>query len=137
MSTDKSYVSMEAFLCPACTEKHTHGGAVLMDKRLKESMDRETITGWKLCEEHDTAVREGYFILVGVNAPDNPEDGAQMGAGDVDRTGTIVCIRGEALETILPEVTLHTGEDVYKNMGFMDGEVLETLAARVEAAEDE
>ena len=49
---DKSYVSMEEKVCPVCGIKHNHDCGILLDRRLIESMDKTTVTGYGEREEH-------------------------------------------------------------------------------------
>ncbi len=48
---DKSHVSLEQHVCLVCG-KAFDTGAVLLDKRLRASMEHHTKTGWGLCPEH-------------------------------------------------------------------------------------
>ena len=41
---DKSHVSMERRVCRVCGREYDTG-AILLDRRLKKSMDRHTLTG--------------------------------------------------------------------------------------------
>ena len=49
----KSFVAIEQKMCPVCGVIHSHDCGLLLDKRLKESMDSHVTTGYGLCEEHD------------------------------------------------------------------------------------
>ena len=62
----KSYVSMEQKLCTVCGKSYD-SGAILLDRRLKESMERCTVTGFGMCEEHQALADKGYIALVGVD----------------------------------------------------------------------
>ena len=48
---DKSHVSLEQHVCLVCGTAFDTG-AILLDKRLRASMERHTATGWGLCPEH-------------------------------------------------------------------------------------
>ncbi|WP_430522156.1 hypothetical protein [Pseudomonas aeruginosa] len=45
---DKSHVSLEQHVCLVCGTAFDTG-AILLDKRLRASMERHTATGWGLC----------------------------------------------------------------------------------------
>lgn len=63
---DKSYVAMEAKVCPVCTQQHQHDCGILLDRRLKETFDayKPTVTGWGLCEKCSNMMKEYYAIIV-------------------------------------------------------------------------
>lgn len=60
---EKSHVSMEAQVCVVCG-KQFDTGAILLDKRLRKSMEPHTVTGMGLCPEHKKLKDEGYVALV-------------------------------------------------------------------------
>ncbi|MCD9008269.1 ATPase [Luteimonas sp. XNQY3] len=60
---DKSYVSLERHVCLVCGITFDTGN-LLLDKRLRASMERHTTTGWGLCEEHRRLFDAGYVALV-------------------------------------------------------------------------
>ncbi len=47
---DKLHVSLEQHVCLVCGTAFDTG-AILLDKRLRASMERRTATGWGLCPE--------------------------------------------------------------------------------------
>src|SRR5690606_24370178 len=60
---DKSHVSLEQHVCLVCGSAFDTG-AILLDKRLRQSMERHTVNGWGLCPEHERLFKEGYVALV-------------------------------------------------------------------------
>ena len=44
----KSHVGMEQNVCPVCG-KAFDTGTILLDRRLRNSLERKTVTGWSLC----------------------------------------------------------------------------------------
>ena len=60
---DKSHVSLEQHVCLVCG-KPFDTGAILLDKRLRASMERHTMTGWGLCPEHQKLSDDGFVALV-------------------------------------------------------------------------
>ena len=68
---NKSYVSMENFICPICGKQHDDGAGILMDMRLKDSFEATTIVGYKFCEEHKLMIAEGKSIFLIESTEDN------------------------------------------------------------------
>lgn len=60
---DKSHVSLEQHVCLVCGASFDTG-AILLDKRLRASMERHTATGWGLCPEHQKLSDDGCVALV-------------------------------------------------------------------------
>jgi len=99
---DKSYVTMERKVCPACG-KEFGTGAVLLDSRMRDRFEKETTTGWGLCPEDARKVTEGYVILVGATAPAGRD---RLAVDEAERTGDLIHLRREVAEDIfnLPEI---------------------------------
>lgn len=91
----KSYVSMEQHVCPVCGVAHDTG-VVLLDKRLRDSMESHTITGWSLCPEHAKLFEDGYIALIGCRTAPKKGDSP----GDLDRDGRIARLRSEVWENV-------------------------------------
>lgn len=60
---DKSHVSLERRACLVCGVAYDTG-SILLDKRLRQSMERYTTTGWGLCDEHQKLFDDGFVALV-------------------------------------------------------------------------
>ena len=60
---DKSHVFLEQHVCLVCGARFDTG-AILLDKRLRASMERHTATGWGLCPEHQKLSDDGFVALV-------------------------------------------------------------------------
>jgi hypothetical protein len=98
---DKSHVSIEQKVCPVCGRAFD-SGAVLLDTRVRrgklvESMEKTTVTGWDLCEEHQALTDEGYIHLVEVD----PDKSSSMSLEGVHRTGAVASMRREVAKEIL------------------------------------
>jgi hypothetical protein len=63
MMMDKSYVTLEQAMCPVCG-KVEDTGDLLLDRRLLPTFDHHTVTGYKLCAEHQKLHDDGYVALV-------------------------------------------------------------------------
>jgi hypothetical protein len=60
---DKSHVSLEQHACLVCGIAYDTG-SILLDKRLRASLQRHTTTGWGLCAEHQNLSDDGFVALV-------------------------------------------------------------------------
>ena len=61
--SEKSHVSLEQHACRVCGTTFDTG-AILLDKRLRASMERHTAIGWGLCPEHQKLSDDGFVALV-------------------------------------------------------------------------
>ena len=98
----KSYVSVEVKVCEVCgSEWETN--SILLDKRLKESMEDKTITGYGLCPEHQKLHDEGYIALIAIDesrSSNKPENNIIRGMDGIYRTGGIAHIKREAAKRV-------------------------------------
>lgn len=92
----KSYVSMEQKQCIVCGAIYD-SGSILLDSRLIQSMERNTITGAGLCPEHQDLYDKGYIALVEATSPSH---GANIKPEDANRTGVICHLKREAADNI-------------------------------------
>lgn len=69
---DKSHVAMGVHICPVCFKKHSDEGVILLDKKLENTLDREVVMGYAVCNEH---TKDGYYTLVGINNETNTTTG--------------------------------------------------------------
>lgn len=94
--SEKSYVSMEAAICPVCGKEHTTG-TILIDKRMRDSMERTTLTGYAFCEEHQKMKDDGFIALVGVDEERcTYEASGNLTMKGAHRTGDLIHIRTSA-----------------------------------------
>lgn len=66
----KSHVSLEQLQCPVCGIVHD-SGAILINRKLKPSLDPHTVTGLGLCPEHQARWDDGFIAFIEVE-PDSP-----------------------------------------------------------------
>lgn len=71
----KSWVSMAQHQCLVCGDMYDTG-EILMDKHLKPSMEKYTVTGHGFCPEHQKMKDDGYIALVEFNRDTNTHTGA-------------------------------------------------------------
>ncbi|MBJ9756365.1 ATPase [Burkholderia cepacia] len=90
---DKSHVSLEQHVCLVCG-KAFDTGTILLDKRLRASMEHHTATGWGLCPEHQKLSDDGFVALVEC---DPQRSGSQAGGRikpeQAYRTGRLAHLR--------------------------------------------
>ena len=89
--TDKSYVSMERNVCPACG-KEFDTGALILDRRMRNSLEKYTVTGTSFCKDCQEKLDEGFVILVEVR------EGATR--SNPYRTGNMAFLKKAAAERI-------------------------------------
>ena len=98
--SDKSYVSIEKKQCPICGTLHDVG--ILLDRRLKDSMEQYTVTGYDLCPEHKELHEKGFIALV-VPAV-SPAEGVTRLQVETARSGKYLHIKREVLKNIFVNV---------------------------------
>lgn len=91
---DKSHVSLEQHVCLVCG-KAFDTGTILLDKRLRASMERHTATGWGLCPEHQKLFDDGFVALVECDPQrsGSPAGHARMKPEQAYRTGRLAHLR--------------------------------------------
>jgi len=94
MTSLKSYVSLEQHLCIVCGKPYDTR-AVLLDRRLRESMLKYTVTGSGLCPEHQTRHDQGFIALVECDPTKSglPPSGYRLQPGKAYRTGRIAHLK--------------------------------------------
>ena len=125
--SEKSHVSMEQHVCVVCTKPYDTG-AVLLDRELRQSLDRNTITGWGLCAEHRRLFDEGYIALVACDPTrsGSPADGTCLDPAKVYRTGEVAHLR----RAVFSEIFRAPVDDSMPCV-FVQPEVIEHLKAIV------
>ena len=91
---DKSHVSLEQHVCLVCG-KAFDTGTILLDKRLRASMERHTKTGWGLCPEHQKLSDDGFVALVECDPQRSGSSAgsARMKSDQAYRTGRLAHVR--------------------------------------------
>ena|SRR6266403_4726672 len=98
--SEKSYVTMESKVCITCGCEYSTG-AVLLDKGLQNRFERDTVTGWGLCDAHAKAAQEGLVAIIEVDeAKSKVRDGMLM-PDDAYRTGRVVLVPRDALRKVV------------------------------------
>jgi len=91
--SEKSHVSLEQHACLVCGTTFDTG-AILLDKRMRASMEPHTTTGWGLCPEHQKLFDDGYVALVECDPERSgpPADG-RLKPEQAYRTGRLAHLR--------------------------------------------
>lgn len=88
----KSHVGLGHYYCPVCLEVTDE--VVLLDKRLKDTLEKDNFMGWEPCSVHEQQFNEGYIALIETTS-NNPSQ-----LNDKGRTGNFAMIRKEAFDQI-------------------------------------
>ena len=137
----KSHVSMEHHLCVVCGKEYPTD-AILMDtrfvsdgrggKKLRESLERATITGWGMCPEHKKLRKDGYVALVAADEAAS----TKTAEGNIDpagacRLGDVVHVRSRVWEHLF-NVPVPP-----KGLAFCPQEVIDYLKKKMPPPEEE
>lgn len=89
---EKSHVSMEQHVCLVCGVTFDTG-AILLDKRLRASMEHRTTTGWGLCAEHQKLADDGFVALVECDPQRSGSPGSSLKPEQAYRTGRLAHLK--------------------------------------------
>ena len=98
---DKSHVFLEQHVCLVCGARFDTG-AILLDKRLRASMERHTATGWGLCPEHQKLSDDGFVALVECDPQRSraAAGAARMKPDQAHRTGRLAHLKREVFADV-------------------------------------
>ncbi|MCK5318590.1 MAG: hypothetical protein KAJ55_11770 [Anaerolineales bacterium] len=126
----KSYVTLEQHVCVVCTKKYDTG-ALLLDRRLRDSFEHHTVTDWGMCPACDALREDGFVALVECDPDKTPINGGIVQPDEAYRSGTVCHIRKEAFENVI-------NIEVPKGMVcFVDADVIKKLQSMVPDADVE
>lgn len=93
----KSHVSMETKQCLVCAKEFNVG--VLLDSRLRDSLESKTLTGYGLCDEHNKLFGDGYIALIGIDeSKSTVETNGNILPHNAYRTGNVIHVKYLVLE---------------------------------------
>ena len=127
--SDKSYVSIEKKQCPVCGTLHDVG--ILLDRRLRDSMEQSTVTGYALCPEHKELHEKGYIALVVPAVP--PAEDVKTLQVETARSGKFLHIRRSVLKEVLVNVP---AEHIELPMMFIDEDIFNWFAEQTNQGEN-
>ena len=110
--SDKSYVGMAVHYCPYCQKNHPTG-EILIDRRMKKSLQRETSTGVSLCKDCKKVLDDQDGVLL---------VGATRKGLNTMLNGSIIGLKREAFEAIITDMQIPEGRLI-----FADPEVVDML----------
>ena len=122
--TDKSHVGMEQKVCHICGVTYDTG-AILLDKRLRNSLDPKVVTGWGMCDECGAKIGDDYIALVEVAEPPAWMRDT-LKPDEANRTGNIAWVKRHVFRAIFNRPD--TGEnDKPLSMVFVQPGLIEQL----------
>jgi hypothetical protein len=110
---------MEKKVCMVCGQEY-ETNSILLDKRLRESMEKYTVTGLGACPKHQKLADDGYIALVGAK----PSKADSLRAEDTERTGELAHIKKDAFYRIFKNVKLDPNKFP---MVFVESDVMDVL----------
>ena len=94
---EKSYVSLDTKVCPICTKKHEVG--ILLDTRLRNTMEKHTITGYETCPECKTHIENNFVAFVSVDIEKSTRNSNEhLSVEGAYRTGRIAWLKKSVAE---------------------------------------
>ena len=98
---DKSHVSLEQHVCLVCGIRFDTG-TILLDRRLRASMERYTATGWGLCPEHQKLSDDGFVALIECDTQrsGSPSNASRMKPQQAYRTGRLAHLKREVFAQV-------------------------------------
>jgi hypothetical protein len=99
--TEKSYVSMERRICIVCGVQYDTN-VLIIDRRLRNTLNMHTTTGWGLCSAHAQLFNDGLLALVEIDLEmsGNPPEGSGIQPEKAYRTGTIAHLSRDAVAQV-------------------------------------
>lgn len=91
---EKSHVSLEQHVCLVCGTAFGTG-SILLDRRLRASMQHHTTTGWGLCAEHQKLSDDGFVALVECDPQrsGSPTSATRLNPEQAYRTGRLAHLK--------------------------------------------
>ena len=84
---DRHHVGIGVHVCPVCLREHDE--VVLIDKRLRPTLERQNFIGWAMCTEHEELWQKGYIALIECTNDQQPT------LENANRTGMVAHVRKE------------------------------------------
>ena len=112
--TEKSHVSIQQEQCPICLEMHEPG--ILLDRRMRDSLERVTFTGHSPCPTCKEKLDDGFVALIEIDQSPSGNTGKPSEATYSGRHAFLKKSVALDLFDIEPE-----------QFNFCDGQVLDTL----------
>ena len=127
---DKSHVSLEQHLCLVCG-KAFDTGSIVLEKRLRASLQRHTVTGWGLCDEHQKLSDDGFVALIECDPQRSGSPGGRLKPEQAYRTGRLAHLKRHVFAQVF-NVPIEANQPCV----FVEPGVIERLQAMVSPATD-
>lgn len=128
----KSYVSLEQKMC-LVTGKPFDTNSLLLDKRLKDSLEKNTVTGWGISPEVREKIDAGFIALVEIDQEKTIIKNNKILPENAYRTGVIAYLKKEVFFDIVPDAPEHL-EFIFVAEDFIPG--LRKLVREEEKSEE-
>ena len=92
---EKSYVGMTQYVCPV-TGQTWQGNEILIDRRLRKSLDRYNTVGMQVCPEVQEKIDKGFIPLVVCDPEKSKITNGRTKPEDAYRTGEVIYMKKEA-----------------------------------------
>ncbi len=93
----KSHVSMETKQCLVCAKEFNVG--ILLDRRLSNSLEPKTLTGYGLCDEHNKLFEDEYIALILLDeSKSTVETNGNILPHNAYRTGNVIHVKHKVLD---------------------------------------
>lgn len=123
---DKSHVGMEYKICPVTGKEFEVG--ILLDRRLKKSLERKNVTGFAYSPEVQAQFDKGYVALVEIDESKSTSKEGTAKMEDAYRTGRLCYLKDEVAKNIFG--------DKIKEMNYISEEIFEKLVKLNKSVED-
>lgn len=82
--------------------RHLETGNILLDRRLRASMQRHTTTGWGLCAEHQQLFDDGFVALVECDPQQSgsPSSASRLMPQEAYRTGRLAHLKRDVFAAV-------------------------------------
>jgi hypothetical protein len=88
---------METKQCLVCAKEFNVG--ILLDRRLSNSLEPKTLTGYGLCDEHNKLFKDEYIALIGIDeSKSTVETNGNILPHNAYRTGNVAHVKYHVLE---------------------------------------
>jgi hypothetical protein len=98
--SEKSHVTMEAKICIVCCCQYSTG-AIMLDRRLRQIFDRDTVVGWGICPTHEKDTDNDRIALIEMDEAKSSNVGNKIKPEDAYRTGNVVIVSRASIAAVM------------------------------------
>lgn len=96
--SEKSHVTMTYEICKVTGEKFETGVAI--QRNLRNTLDKETTTGWGISPKVKELLDDGYVAIVGCDASKSDIENNQITPAGAYRTGIVIYMRRKVFDEL-------------------------------------